>query len=220
MPDSRRPPFDERLQIRRDDHAGRYGDLSTRWLDGESNVWRSISLDWLRSVTGLALNLDNATNNTSLAIAIELGAGGKVLLFPADAQVGNWLSWRDQSWKDAEGKQVTVEDLLARTVIYKVGHHCSHNATLRQHGLELMTNEELIAMVPLDCETANKEKWPMPWPKLRASLVEATKGRILQVDDKGLPSQLPAPAGGDPSVWKRFQKAVTGDKVYFETTIS
>jgi hypothetical protein len=72
-------------------------------------------------MNGLALDLDNATNNTSLALAIELGPGGKVLLFPADAQVGNWFSWRDQSWKDDKGRDVTVDDLLARTVFYKVG---------------------------------------------------------------------------------------------------
>ena len=35
------------------------------------------------------------TNNTSLVLAIERIADGKVLLFPADAQEGNWLSWHD-----------------------------------------------------------------------------------------------------------------------------
>jgi hypothetical protein len=34
--------------------------------------------------------------------------------------------------------KVKAEDLLERTVLYKVGHHASHNATLRQKGLELM----------------------------------------------------------------------------------
>jgi hypothetical protein len=213
-------PFDVQHQIKKGDAAGLYGRLSKRWLNGNLNAWRGIPLDWLRAITGLALDLDNATNNTSLAIAIELGERGKVLLFPADAQVGNWLSWRDQSWKDVGGKQVTVEDILARTVLYKVGHHCSHNATLRQHGLELMANKELIAMVPLDRATAKKKKWPMPWPKLRANLLEATKGRMLQVDDEGLPSELPVPAGCEPAVWKEFQKAVTGDESYFEVTIS
>jgi hypothetical protein len=215
---SEKNPFDERYQIGKR-HA-HYGVLSKRWLAGETNAWRSIDVDWLHATTGLALDLDNATNNTSLAMAIELGDGGKVLLFAADAQVGNWLSWRDQSWKDGGGKQVTVEDLLARTVLYKVGHHCSHNATLRQRGLELMTNGDLIAMVPLDRATAIKKKWPMPWPKLRTSLVEATRGRMLQVDDKGLPTELPAPSGVDATVWKRFQQSVSGNEVYFEVAIS
>jgi len=39
----------------------------------------------------MALQLDNDTNNTSVALAIEFTDSGKVLLFPADAQVGSWL---------------------------------------------------------------------------------------------------------------------------------
>ena len=64
---------------------------------------------------------------------LEPGAGhragrrGKVLLFAADAQTGNWSSWADVKWDDPG---VSTDDLLARTVFYKVGHHASHNATL------------------------------------------------------------------------------------------
>ena len=52
----------------------------------------------------LALQLDSVTNNTSLVLAIERIADGKVLLFPADAQEGNWLSWHDEKmkWKVTE----------------------------------------------------------------------------------------------------------------------
>jgi hypothetical protein len=213
-------PFDERHQIDKVYDAERYVSLSDRWLKGAGNEWRAITLDWLRAMTGLALALDNATNNTSLALAIELGPGGKVLLFPADAQVGNWLSWRDQSWKDANGGAVTVDDLLARTVLYKVGHHSSHNATLRQRGLELMTHDDLIAMVPLDEATAIKKKWPMPWPKLRAALFASTKGRMLQVDDKVLPQKTAAPVGTSAETWKKFQRSVSGSELFFEITIS
>ena len=42
-----------------------------------------------------ALKIDNDVNNTSLALALEL-ADKRVLLFPGDAQVGNWLSWDRQ----------------------------------------------------------------------------------------------------------------------------
>lgn len=44
----------------------------------------------------MALMLDSATNNTSLVLGIELDPG-EVLIFAADAQVGNWLSWQDLS---------------------------------------------------------------------------------------------------------------------------
>jgi hypothetical protein len=218
-PNSPKCPFDERHQISRNDSLQRYDTLSKRWLKGTQNDWREISLDWLRAITGLALDLDNATNNSSLALAIELGPNGKVLLFPADAQVGNWLSWRDQSWKDANGRVVTVDDLLERTVLYKVGHHGSHNATLRQRGLELMTSDDLIALVPLDKKTAIKKNWPMPWPKLRTALLAATKGRVLQVDDRSMPEKRPAPKATPAKAWKKFQSSVSGELMFFEITI-
>jgi ribonuclease BN (tRNA processing enzyme) len=205
-------PFESSEQIGKARARARY---STLWKDAfeSKKAWRRIGLDWIQSASNLALQLDNATNNTSLALAIELGQGGKVLLFPADAQVGNWLSWHDHTWKDAGGKTINAADLLARTVLYKVGHHSSHNATLRQRGLELMVSDDLIAMVPLDRETAKKKHWVMPWPKLRTGLVKATKGRILQVDDEKPASQLPA--------WKNHKKMITGEnELYYEVSIA
>ena len=43
--------------------------------------------EWLDSVEGLALKIDGDVNNTSLALALEV-TQTRVLLFPADAQVG------------------------------------------------------------------------------------------------------------------------------------
>ena len=117
--------------------------------------WRRIDGDWLGLSSSLALQLDSATNNTSLALAIELG-DGRVLLFVADAQVGNWLSWQDLSWMVGD-KTVTGPDLLSRTILYKTGHHGSHNATLREKGLELMTNLK-IALIPVDHEMAVNQR--------------------------------------------------------------
>ena len=69
-------------------------------------------------------------NNSSLAVAFEL-PGGHTLIFPGDAQFGNWLSWDRVEFKDESGKAlpVTTKQLLNRAVVYKVGHHGSHNAT-------------------------------------------------------------------------------------------
>jgi hypothetical protein len=204
-------PFDAREQISRARARSRYDSL---WKDAfeSKSAWRGIGLDWMRSASTLALQLDNATNNTSLALAIELGPGGKVLLFPADAQVGSWMSWHDHTWKDAGGKTINAAELLSRTVLYKVGHHASHNATLQQRGLELMVSDDLIAMVPLDRETARKKNWVMPWPKLRTGLVKATKGRILQVDDA-------APASNRPA-WKSHKQMITAEnELYYEVSI-
>jgi len=45
------------------------------------------------------LNLDTHTNNTCVVLAFEFEDTGEVFLFPADAQVGNWLSWQDLRWR-------------------------------------------------------------------------------------------------------------------------
>jgi hypothetical protein len=152
--------------------------------DGDQE-WRRIDSEWLDQASSLALQLDNATNNTSLALAIEL-EDGDVLLFAADAQVGNWLSWQELSWKDSQGKLISGPDLLKRTVLYKVGHHCSHNATLREKGLEQM--ESLFwALIPVDHAMALKKGWgKMPLPELERALKEKTQGRLIRVDDAAL----------------------------------
>ena len=67
------------------------------------------------------------SNNTSVAIAFELPKTKKVLFFAADAQRGNWVSWKDVTFEDGS---LTVTVLLARAVLYKAGHRGSHNATL------------------------------------------------------------------------------------------
>lgn len=148
--------------------------------------WRRIDDDWLDTAGELALRLDTMTNNTSLVLAIELtdAKPSKVLLFAADAQVGNWLSWHALRWTGKGGNEVvTGTNLLKRTVFYKVGHHGSRNATLRQNGLEMMPDSDLIAMIPVDEEWAKNEMhWEHPAEKLLARLEEKTKGRVIRSD--------------------------------------
>ena len=123
----------------------------------------------------MALNLDNDVNNTSLVLAFELGepGSGQVLLFASDAQVGNWLSWTgtNLTWtvKQTGNTAVTVtpEDLLHRVVFYKVGHHGSHNATVAAKGLNLMTDDRLVAFIPVNHNQAVSKHWPgMPFPPM------------------------------------------------------
>jgi hypothetical protein len=173
-------------------------------FEGEDEAgWRRIESDWLGVAGRLALQLDSHTNNTSLALAFELGPSGRVLLFPGDAQVGNWHSWAGRKWRLREAwetRTVTAADLLARTVLYKVAHHGSHNATPRQ-GLELMTSRELTAMLPVDRATAREMDWDMPFPALYRRLVEKTNGRILDLETV-VPNGPPG-GGSDPD-WERF----------------
>jgi beta-lactamase superfamily II metal-dependent hydrolase len=154
---------------------------------GESAQWQRIDAEWLGAADDLALALQSATNNTSLVLAIEL-SGGDVLLFVGDAQVGNWLSWQQLKWPQ-DTPTVTGPNLLARTIFYKVGHHGSHNATLRAQGLEQMSNLH-TAVIPVDHDVAVKMRWgAMPLETLVTALKEKTNGRALQTDKKMTPPQ-------------------------------
>ncbi|TGU69885.1 hypothetical protein EN787_33620, partial [Mesorhizobium sp. M1C.F.Ca.ET.144.01.1.1] len=57
--------------------------------------WRRIDADWMGIAADLAMQLDRGVNNTSLVLAFEFIDSGRVFLFPGDAQIGNWLSWKD-----------------------------------------------------------------------------------------------------------------------------
>lgn len=215
--------------------------LFRRYFDAKER-WRRIDGDWLEAAGEFALQLDNATNNTSLALAIEVGSPGegKVLLFPGDAQVGNWRSWfgkvklgqrelgKDMIWKLGERK-VTAEDLLRRTVLYKVGHHGSHNATLRQQGLELMGRSdgtaELVAFLPVDEHVARDlaHYGEMPLRSLVKDLAIRTGGRIVRNDEGAPPKDNEstlAPIEGAPPLRpsKSFLDASTD--LYFEYTVA
>jgi hypothetical protein len=145
--------------------------------------WRQVTGAFLNAASELALQLDSDTNNTSLVLAFEL-PDGQVLLFPADAQVGNWLSWGEQNYPKGEAGAVDVANLLSRVTLYKVGHHASHNATLRDRGLELMTDPRMSAMIPVDHDVAKSQEWQFPWPDLETRLREKTSGRLVMGDGK------------------------------------
>lgn len=196
----------------------------------EAQSWRRVDDDWLGAAGQLGLQLDSDTNNTSLALAIEFTASGRVVLFPGDAQVGSWHSWSTLSWtvKDAHGKDTTVTgtDLLKRVVFYKVGHHASHNATLNTKGLALMGDRDLVqgeltAMIPVDETMARKPKggspdgWDMPFKPLLDALIEHTRGRVIRLD-QGLPSQ---PKGLSKKEWNAFLDKCLVEKLFIEYSV-
>jgi hypothetical protein len=185
-------PFESSFQRgAADGSAGSAQLQSLRKDTWEREPWRQITYDWTTVAEALALNLDQHTNNTGLVVAFELLEGGKVLLFAADAQVGNWLSWQDLHWiveGGATPRAVSGPDLLARTVFYKVGHHGSHNATLRALGLEQMTSDELVAFIPVNKAHAEKNRWhEMPFEPLVKRLSEKSGGRLVTSDPKTPP---------------------------------
>jgi hypothetical protein len=202
-----------------------YGELADGSLYDKSSSqeirdqsWRRIDAQWMGASETMALQLDSATNNTSLVVAIERVDTGEVLLFPGDAQAGNWLSWQDLKWGT-----VTGPDLLARTVFYKVGHHGSHNATLKAKGLELMVNDALVAMIPVDHAMAVKKRWGrMPLPELVDRIKEKTHGRVLKVDDDVQTSADLAklkPADVTSADWRQFTDRVQVSDLYYEISL-
>lgn len=217
-------PVDDRQRVRSSgiDQLARLYAGRGRALHEPDPTWRQVENDWLDSPEALALKLDNATNNSSLALAIEL-PDSRVLLFPGDAQVGNWQSWANLAWPGAgrDGSDVSGLDLLRRTVLYKVGHHGSHNATLREHGLEEMVHPDLVAMLPVDERFAHEKKdWlRMPLQELLDALRSRTKGRIIRADQSH--EELAAQVQDHPSAWQAFLEATqtNDDRLYIEHVI-
>lgn len=173
------PPFPPTMAIWIERAQGMPFFQDNYWAN-ESAQWRRIDTDWLGAASDLALAMQSATNNTSLVLAFEF-ADGDVLLFAGDAQVGNWLSWQDRKWTIG-AREVTGPDLLTRTIFYKVGHHGSHNATLKAKGLEMMDHLKTAA-IPVDEIVAKKMRWgAMPLATLVDELNKKTNNRTFRTD--------------------------------------
>ncbi len=219
-------PFDPSLQISRQDAPNHsdYGQFFQKHYgfphgQGDGPEWRRIDDDWLAASEQLALKINNMTNNTSLVLAIELTQcqPRKVLLFAADAQVGNWLSWDSLTWpgEGEGGASLTVKDLLRRTVLYKVGHHGSRNATLSVKGLERMESPDLVAMIPVDEKWANKmtPPWKHPAAELLKQLKEKARWRVLRSDEIPQGNQSPAkPDEATATEWDGFIQGLDWDR--------
>jgi hypothetical protein len=189
---------------------------------------RRIGADAAQDAEALALAMNNATNNSSLVLAFELSKAGKVLLFAGDAQAGNWRSWSEEAFGD-DRAEVTTKDLLGRTVVYKVGHHGSHNATLNgemtsEHAnLAWMAQDdngkEFVAMITAVEAWAHqkpKPDWNHPFPPIKEALEKKAGGRVLQTDCD-LPDDPPPVA--KLSEWRAFQKRVKQTPLFFDLTI-
>ena len=214
-------PFDRYLQWDEavwEDQSQPWHSLSVSYAEEKD---RRVDNDWLNSVAELALQLDSYTNNTSLVLAFQFEDSGDVLLFVGDAQIGNWLSWSNVKFK---GK-TTVSDLLAKTIFYKVGHHGSHNATLKAGGLEVMQSPRLVASIPVDQEFAHRPKggcpngWDMPAGPLLKAITEKTKGRILR-GDSDFPQGAKQPSRLNDREWKDFLNSVNVEENYIEYFVS
>lgn len=233
-------PFNERYSIPAKkalnqvffrDHYGKEEKGAVRKDDDvihDDAPWRRIDSDWLYSAEMLALKLNAGINNTSLVLAFELPQTKKILLFVGDAQRGSWFSWKDVKWNDG-GTEVKARDLLARTVLYKVGHHGSHNATLDGQADSEYANlawmghsaakDEFTAMITAVNEWAvnvPKPPWNHPLPSIRRALIAKTQGRLFQTDT----NQPEKPENVSDAAWANFLERSVFEELYFDYTVN
>jgi beta-lactamase superfamily II metal-dependent hydrolase len=179
-------PFSELYSKKRNDasivETSAYKQINN--YDSPESAWRKIDFDWLNDVGRMSLHMDNLTNNSSLVLAFELPVSKKVLLFVGDAQIGNWKSWFEVKFKKSK---VKAKDLLARTVLYKSGHHSSHNATLLE-ALNLMNDKELVIMIPVNETVSTNRHFSMLKPGMLEGYNRKSKGRVLRSDTVFQPS--------------------------------
>jgi hypothetical protein len=141
--------------------------------------------------------LDDAMNNTSLILLLEVGELS--MLFPGDAQIENWQFTLDKLKNDP-----VLRAKLAAIDLYKVGHHGSRNATPRS--LHTLWTQRPADAPPLTALMSTKpgvhgESVMTAVP--RQTLVDALKkvATLLSTDD--LPRdklfvEIEAPTSGGP----------------------
>jgi hypothetical protein len=129
------------------------------------------------NVNALAFALDQILNNTSVVACFTYRH--KTLLFPGDAQYGNWQSWMDTP----EG-----ESIFEHVDFFKIAHHGSLNATPKS-ALEKM-HDGFAAMI-----STQSKPWPsIPFAKMLVRLDKKAKSGVVRSDSIPLanaPAKLP-----------------------------
>jgi hypothetical protein len=117
--------------------------------------------------------------------------------------------------------------LLARTVLYKVGHHCSHNATLDGTSHDDYANlgwmgqgnsaSEFTAMITAVRAWAETQKgWDHPQKAIKDALMKKAGHRVLQTDTDLVKMKPPNDSGRE---WKSFLDRTTDGGFYFDHII-
>jgi hypothetical protein len=115
-------------------------------------------------------------------------------------------------------EMVTAEDLLKNTVLYKVSHHGSHNATVKDKGLELMTHPDLVAMIPEKEKSYNGILYKPLIDRLR----KLCKGRVVISADENFPPEDlrdKRPRELSSAEWKAFKADLDVKPLYVEYTV-
>jgi len=137
----------------------------------------------------LAFALDQCVNNCSIVALFAYQ--GKNLLFPGDAQYGNWKAWVESE----------SASLLGNVSFYKVAHHGSVNATPKE-ALEKMPDAKFAAMM-----STQSQPWPsIPAPGLLTALDRKTGKQWVRSDAIDIAGAPSAPKGTSvPAVFQQGQ---------------
>lgn len=177
--------------------------------------WRQINNDYLGSADDMAIKLNTGVNNTSLVLAMEIEQTEEVLFFSGDAEFGVWDDWeqdqkkspkqRQYAWKiptatNNKDRTVTVENLMSRTIFYKMGHHGSQNATPNTRGIAKLNSPHLHCLIPVDHVKAESFGWlKIPFQDLLTTL-DSRKVPYIRADmskenlETALERQRPLPS--------------------------
>src|ERR1051325_2509882 len=151
----------------------------------------------------LAFALDQARNNESVVALLIYK--GQYLLFPGDAQYGNWRWWLENEQS---------EEVLSQISFFKVSHHGSLNATPKG-ALEKMSDGQFAAMV-----STQSTPWKsIPKVPLMERLDEKTKKRIVRSDWlklQGAPGPL---AGAAPKLPSTLPKGFSQGALWYDYLI-
>ncbi|MFB7894076.1 hypothetical protein ACFC1I_17885 [Microbacterium sp. NPDC056044] len=149
-----------------------HGPGPVRWLIDRLANQRSLS------AARLVRDLDDALNNTSIILLLEIE--GLSMLFPGDAQIENWRLTLERL-----PGEPALRDRLARIDLYKVGHHGSRNATPRSlHALwkDRKADEPRLAAVMSTRQDVHGEgDGSVPQPQLVTALREVSD--LYSTDD-------------------------------------
>ncbi|MBV8370574.1 MAG: MBL fold metallo-hydrolase [Candidatus Eremiobacteraeota bacterium] len=130
----------------------------------------------------MAAKADNTINNQSLVVLFTFN--GKTLLFPGDAQWGNWDNWLFGSAQQGNDPQLsaTAKEILGKLDFYKVGHHGSTNANPKDAVTALRKGVVAMCSTEPGAYGSVKNNSEVPRGPLMVALKAQTNDQLARAD--------------------------------------
>src|SRR5262249_25565766 len=115
-------------------------------------------------------------------LAIELEPGGRVILLPGDSCIDSWGAGTP-SVPSGTPPRDAVDDLLRRTVLFKIPHRGSRWAVPSGPGLGRLSSPDLVLLLSVDQAEAARRGWDMPSALALERYRRKARGRLLRTDE-------------------------------------